>query len=330
MKMKNLIFSLGLALTTAAFQPLAGATPNFSTDTAAPGNMRFGWIHGSLSAKDNNDVRIQVHQYNQHTFILRQNPSINWEAPFMYLIFGEKQVVLLDSGATAEAEYFPIRETVDVVISRWETANGISKLPLVVLPLGSETSQTEGLGQFKDRPNTKVLLATAAGRKSLMGDSQTVTVDLGGRKLTLLATPGIDSLAVTAYDPYTDLLFTGNTFYAGRLVIRDFAAYKASIKRLIEFTAEHPVKWAMGGRIEMSDYPGLDYRLRSNFRPREHALQLPASMLTECYDIVRLINGDKDIRIHSDFIVMNGVGRGARDYGWPTYTPEQFRKVRLR
>jgi hypothetical protein len=80
--------------------------------------------------------------------------------------------------------------------------------------------------------------------------------------------------------------------------------------------------WAMGGRIEMSDYPGLDYRLRSNYRPREHDLQLPASLLQDCYDIVHLINGDKDIRIHDDFIVMHGVGRGARDYGSPVYTPE--------
>jgi hypothetical protein len=70
--------------------------------------------------------------------------------------------------------------------------------------------------------------------------------------------------------------------------------------------------------------------LRSNFRPREHSLQIPASLLQDGYDIVHLINGSQDIRIHDEFIVMNGVGRGARDHGWPTYTPERFRRVRLR
>lgn len=325
MKMTSFIILLTLVLS-----PVSMAKPNFDADGPAPGNMRFSWIHGSLSAKDNTDVRVQVHRYNEHTYILRQNPAIHWEAPFMYLIFGEKQVVLLDTGATAEAEYFPIRATVDKVIRRWTDVNGGGDLPLVVLPLGSEFSQTEGLGQFIDRPNTRILEPTTAGRKALLGTNLTTNLDLGGRELTLISTPGIDQQAVTVYDPWTDFLFTGNTFYAGRLVIRDFAAYKASLKRLLAFTAEQPVKWTMGGRIEMSDYPGVDYRLRSNFRPREHALQLPAESLGECYDIVHLINGAEDIRIHNQFIVMNGVGRGARDHGWPTYTPERFRQVRLR
>jgi hydroxyacylglutathione hydrolase len=325
MKMTSFIILLVLVLS-----PVANAKPNFEADGPAPGNMRFSWIHGSLSAKDNKDVRVQVHRYNEHTYILRQNPAIHWEAPFMYLIFGEKQVALLDTGATAEPEYFPLRETVDALIGRWSKANGTDDLPLIVLPLGSELSQTEGLGQFIDRPNTTILAATPEARKKLLGTNNSTTIDLGGRTLTLLGTPGINELAITLYDPWTDLLFTGNTFYAGRLVIRDFAAYKTSLKTLLNFTAEHPVKWAMGGRIEMSDYPGVDYRLRSNFRPREHALQLPADLLAECYDIVHLINGAEDIRIHDEFIVMNGVGRGARDYGWPTYTPERFRQVRLR
>ena len=330
MKMKKLIVTLGLVLTTIVISAETLAQATFRVDGPAVGNMRFNWIHGSLSAKANTDVRVQVHRYNEHTYILRQNPAIHWEAPFMYLIFGQKQVLLLDAGATAEAEYFPLRKTVDAVIRRWENANGSKKLPLIVLPLGSDMSQTEGLAQFEDRPNTTIMAATNTGRKALMGSNTNAILDLGGRTLNLLKTPGVDEFAITVYDPYTDFLFTGNTFYAGRLVIRDFPAYKASIKKLLAFAAEHPVKWTMGGRIEMSDYPGVDYRLRSNFRPREHALQLPTKMLADCYDIVHLINGAKDIRIHDDFIVMNGVGRGARDYGWPTYTPERFRQVRLR
>ena len=62
------------------------AQEDFSRELAAPGNLRFTWIHGSISAKANTDVRIQVHRYNEHTFILRQNPAIHWEAPFMYLL----------------------------------------------------------------------------------------------------------------------------------------------------------------------------------------------------------------------------------------------------
>lgn len=307
------------------------ASPDFEREGPAPGNMRFAWIHGSISAKANTDVRIQVHQYNDHTFIMRQNPAINWEAPFMYLIFGSEGAVLLDTGATAEAEYFPLRETVDAVMTRWQQVNGISELPLTVIPLGSEMSQTEGMGQFAGRPDTVIWQPTPEARAELLGEDMQGTLDLGGgRELTLIATPGIDAAAMTIYDPFTDFLFTGNTFYAGRLVIRDFPAYKDTMARLLAFSEAHPVKWAMGGRIEMSDYAGLDYRLRSNYRPREHALELPASLLRDCYQIVHLINGATDIRIHDHFIVMNGVGRGARDYGFPTYTPTQFSAPSLR
>ena len=80
----------------------------------------------------------------------------------------------------------------------------------------------------------------------------------------------------------------------------------------------------------MSAEPGLDFMLRSNYRPNERALQLTAADLQDATDIVRLINGREDIYIHDDFIVMNGVGRGARAYGWPVYIPEQFQKNRTR
>jgi hypothetical protein len=143
-------------------------------------------------------------------------------------------------------------------------------------------------------------------------------------------TLGLSENAISLYDPYSDLLFTDNSFYAGQLVIRDFAAYKASLKRLLELTNKEPVQMILEGRIEISDYPGVDYILRSHYRPREAPLQLGTDVLVDASRIVLLVNGDKDIRIHDQFIVMNGVGRGARDHGWPTYTPERFRQVRLR
>ncbi len=319
--------TLASALLLPLLGALANAQPSFDADAAAPGNMRFNWIHGSISAKANTDVRIQVHRYNEHTYILRQNPAIHWEAPFMYLVFGGSSAVLLDTGSTAEAEYFPLRATVDAIVARWQEANRLGSVKLIVLPLGSDFSQNEGIGQFVDRPDTEILSVGSEQRSRLVEGG---SVDLGGRSLVALKTPGLDEHAVSLYDPYSDFLFTGNAFYPGRLVIRDFAAYKDSLKTLLAFRDENPVKWLMGGRIEMSDYPGIDYRLRSNFRPREHALQLDAALLDEAYQIVNLINGSRDIRIHDHFIVMNGVGRGARDYGWPTYTPPEFRQVRLR
>ncbi len=322
MMMKKFTTALALLLVSTSIQ----AQLSFERDTAAPGNLRFTWIHGSLSAKANTDVRVQVHRYNEHTYILRQNPAIHWEAPFMYLLMGNERAVLLDTGATEEAEYFPLRDVVDGVLLRWAQAQDLQMPELIVLPLGSDQSQTAALEQFSGRPDTVIVPPTDAARNALMGSDwiEGGELDLGGRLLTALPTPGLDAAAITLYDPWAQLLFTGNAFYPGRLVIRDFDAYQQTLTDLVELADSHPVNMIFGGRIEMTSQPGLDYRLRANYRPNERALEMGPRHLGVALQAVNLINGSTDIRILNDFILMHGVGRGARDYGFPVYTPAQF------
>tara|TARA_E500000178_G_scaffold249395_1_gene245991 strand:+ start:2342 stop:3325 length:984 start_codon:yes stop_codon:yes gene_type:complete len=327
MKYRQWLFSVVLGCMT-----VMPAAAQWDPEHPATGNLRFSWIHGSISAKANTDVRVQVHRYNEHTFILRQNPAIHWEAPFMYLLMGEERAVLLDAGATEEAEYFPLRQVVDRLIERWQQANGVPKMPLMVLTLGSETSQIAALGQFEDRPDTVVVGGDDVLRSAVLGGDwpSKGKLDLGGRVLDVLPTPGLDASAISVFDGWSKILFTGNTLYPGRLVIRDFPQYLDSLEALVEFSATNTIRWIMGGRIEMSAEPGLDFMLRSNYRPNERALQLSTAELRDAANIVRLINGREDIHIHDDFIVMHGVGRGARAYGWPVYIPEQFQKNRTR
>ena len=308
------------------------AAAQWDPEHPADGNLRFTWIHGSVSAKANTDVRVQVHRYNEHTFVLRQNPAIHWEAPFMYLLMGEERAVLLDAGATEEAEYFPLRSVVESTMKRWQQANGIAKMPLLVLTLGSDASQNGALGQFQDRPDTTIVAADDVLRSKVLGSNwpREGKLDLGGRVLSVLPTPGLDASAISIFDGWSKILFTGNTLYPGRLVIRDFPKYLNSLETLVQFSETNNIRWIMGGRIEMSAEPGLDFMLRSNYRPNERALQLTAAELKDAANIVRLINGREDTQIHDDFIVMHGVGRGARAYGWPVYIPEQFQKNRTR
>jgi hypothetical protein len=63
------------------------------------------WIHGSISAKHNVDPDIQVYWYDDDTVILRQNMAIDYEAPFMFLLFGRDRAVLLDTGATTSSDF---------------------------------------------------------------------------------------------------------------------------------------------------------------------------------------------------------------------------------
>lgn len=317
MSVRNLFLFFVIVTTT----PGLLAQEDFVRESPAPGNLRFTWIHGSVSAKANTDVRIQVHRYNEHTYILRQNPAIHWEAPFMYLLMGNERAVLLDTGATEEEEFFPLRETVDKVLRRWSSAQNVEMPELLVMPLGSDQSQTAALAQFANKPYTTVIAPGSGERASLVTQQQ---LDLGGRVLSVIPTPGLDASSITLYDPWSDLLLTGNAFYPGRLVIRDFQAYRNSLNSLVQLMYEESVSYVFGGRIEMTNRPGLDHRLRSNYRPGEHSLQLEPQLLETALQAVNLINGETDIRILDDFILMNGVGRGARDWGFPVYIPEAF------
>ncbi len=79
-------------------------------------NLDVAWIHGSAASIFHPDPGIQVHACNEHTVILRQNMAVHYEAPFMFLLFGATKAVLLDTGATAEARFFPLRRTIDEIM----------------------------------------------------------------------------------------------------------------------------------------------------------------------------------------------------------------------
>ena len=94
------------------------------------------WIHGSPSAKHNTDPDIQMHAYDADTYILRQNMAVDYEAPFLFLLFGEDRALLLDTGATESAAFFPLRRVVDELIEARLRANPASaqrSCPLLVL-----------------------------------------------------------------------------------------------------------------------------------------------------------------------------------------------------
>ena len=123
------------------------------------------WIHGSVSAKHNTDPDIQVHWYDEHTVILRQNMAINYEAPFMFLLFGGARAALIDTGATASSEYFPLRTVIDNLVTEWLARHPGADYPLLVLHSHSHGDHVAGDGQFADRPHTMVVdarLATVA------------------------------------------------------------------------------------------------------------------------------------------------------------------------
>ena len=88
----------------------------------------------------------------------------------------------------------------------------------------SHGDHTAGDVQFADRPDTTVLGADLAAVTGFFGlpdwPQGTAQLDLGGRVVDVIPSPGHDQPAVTYYDRSTGLLLTGDTVYPGRTMWR--------------------------------------------------------------------------------------------------------------
>ena len=290
---------------------------NIKFDIAVPAELdRVQWIHGSVSPKHNKDPDLQVHRYNDHTVIMRQNKAVHYEAPFLFLLFGNERAILLDTGSTKSPDYFPLRATVDALVDEWlDLHRGgndkdalASTYELVVAHTHLHRDHYEGDAQFDGRPNTRMVEKTLQGTKDFYGFSSwpndVPTFDLGGRRLSVIATPGHEDAEVTIYDPYSQILFTGDLILPGRLYVRDWDEFAASIDRLVEFCSKHTVKHLVGCHIEMSKYPKVDYLIRTTYQPHERALPMTVQQLDTVQTAVKEIGGKQGHYIYDDFHIV--------------------------
>ena len=311
--------------------PLRRKTPvihEYSCDGAAPGQIGFRWIYGSNVAAKNRDPRIHVIQYNEDTFVMRQNMCVHWEAPFTYLLFGNDGALLIDSGATANPDFYPLREMVDAVIGRWAQARGRERVPLTVaLTSGEDIAQNQGLTQFAGRPDTMIVprpLALMQRHYGLSGNwpGGTGNIDLGDRVITVIPTPGTHIDAVSFYDPYCDMLFTGDLLFPGRINISNDADFIRSLERLQGFVAANPVKWVMGGHVDMMFVPGKHYPRFATYKPYERVLEMEPALIDDALESARSAQGRSVKLIRPDFILFNDVSPDARGGEWPEGVPQ--------
>jgi hydroxyacylglutathione hydrolase len=269
--------------------------------------LGVSWIHGSVSSKHNRDPDIQVHWYDQSTVILRQNKAIDYEAPFMFVLFGEARAVLIDTGATESPQYFPLRSTIDGLISQWLQRHPRRDYELVVLHTHSHDDHVAGDGQFLGRPGTTVVPANRGDVYEHLGLTPDLDlparVDLGGRVLDCIASPGHDEAAITFYDGFTGLLLTGDTIYPGRLYVRDWPAFVATIDRLLSFAETHAVSHVLGCHIEMTTTPGVDYPIRTVYQPQEPPLEMTVDHLRDLRRAVDEVGDQSGRYVYSDFII---------------------------
>ena len=232
-----------------------------------------------------------VHAYNDDTFILRQPACTNYEKPFLYLLFGARHVLLLDTGAGG----LDVAADVDRVVQAWRSRHGGQPIELIVAHSHAHGDHVAGDSLFRRMPNVTVIGRDTASVRAFFGvrrwPDDSATFDLGNRIIDVLPIPGHQPASIALYDRQTQLLLTGDTFYPGRLYVRDTAAFALSVRRLLTFTASHPVRAVLGTHIENTDVPGVDYVVGTIDQPREHALALTVANLRSLDSAVTTMRG---------------------------------------
>jgi glyoxylase-like metal-dependent hydrolase (beta-lactamase superfamily II) len=294
---------------------MAHGMVDFVSRAPADGSLEVRWIHGSRSSKRNSDPKIQVHAYDPHTYVLRQNMAVHYEGPFLYLLCGNDRALLLDTGATADPRRFPLRETVDAIVQDWLNLYPRDSYQLVVAHTHGHSDHVAGDTQFDDRPATTAVAKDAASVSTFFGFSswpdEVVRFDLGGRVLEITGCPGHQAASIAVYDPWTRFLITGDTVYPGRLYVQDMPAFILSLDRLVEFARSRPVTHVMGCHIEMRRTPGRDYPIGSTYQPDEPPLQMTVAQLTAVRDAAESVKDRPGAHVFDDFIIFNGRCNGA-------------------
>lgn len=275
--------ALGSAF-AAALAACSAHAPGASADRAAS-----TWYAGSATCAGQPSFRIR--EYRAGLFVLRQPACTNFEKPFLYLLVGQSRALLLDTGAGG----IDVATPVDSLLGAWRASHGGAPRELVVAHSHGHSDHVAGDDQFRGRPGVTLVERDTAAVRAFFRFSawptDVASLDLGGRVIDVLAIPGHQPASLAFYDGATGILLTGDTFYPGRLYVRDTVAFAASTARLVAFTAARPVSAILGTHIEQTRTPFTDYPEGTQDQPQEDRLELSRAELVSLDSVVRTMRG---------------------------------------
>lgn len=233
---------------------------------------------------------IQVHRYNAQTFVLREKLCATWEAPFIYLLIGAKQALLIDTGDLADPAAMPLESTVMSLLP----GEAGAKPPLIVVHSHGHLDHRAGDPQFEHAMGVRLVPSDLPHVREYFGFAQwpkgTSVMDLGDRMIDVLPAPGHHRAQLVFYDRNTGLVFSGDFLLPGRLLVENSDDYAASAQRVADFLKDRPVSYVLGGHVE-KDRAGTLFAWESSNHADEHALQLSKSDIEQLPEALRKFNG---------------------------------------
>ncbi len=243
------------------------------------------WNHGAVDCSASEEPAIDVFQYDDSSYILRQSKCLSFEAPFIYVLIGQKEVLVVDTGATESADDFPLYDTIKTLIET-QSPDGNEKT-ITVVHSHSHRDHRGGDGQFLVKPRVSVVAPNAAGVREFFDFSthknNEVRLDLGAREITVFPIPGHQQESIAIYDSKTRWLLTGDTLYPGYIYVKHWGDYRASVARMLDFAQRQSVSAILGTHIEMTREPGEFYPIGTLYQPNEASLVLTVDDLTQLH-----------------------------------------------
>jgi glyoxylase-like metal-dependent hydrolase (beta-lactamase superfamily II) len=245
----------------------------------------------------------RLHEYNSDFYILRQSGCTNYEKPFLYLIFGDGQVLLVDTGARGAR----VADAIAAALKRWADVHGKPIPRLVAAHSHAHGDHVAGDSALAGVAGVTVVGTSPEAVQRFFAlkswPDSTATFDLGGRLLDVIPIPGHERASIAIYDRRTGILLTGDTMYPGRLYVADPTAFAKSARRLVDFTRDRRVAHVLGAHIEEARTPFLDYPIGTKFQPDEHKLELTRGHLLELNAALDQMGGTIVRRAMADFTI---------------------------
>lgn len=255
-----------------------------------PGSMDVRWNEGASNCANDPQPPLQVHRYNSQTLILRENPCATFEAPFLYLLIGAREALLIDTGDVADPNQMPLAKTVMSLLPGDTSA----KISLLVVHTHRHGDHHAGDGQFTHLANLQVVGFDMDNVRNYYNfvdwPNGLAQIDLGDRTVDVMPTPGHNETEVSFYDRNTGMFFSGDSLMPGRLLIDNISADLASAERVAAFVKDRPISFVLGGHIEPNS-KGDTFPWASHYHPHEHVLQMTKDDLLALPAALRSFNG---------------------------------------
>jgi hydroxyacylglutathione hydrolase len=257
--------------------------------------MDPAWNPGSPDCARNPQPQLEVHAYDSRTFVIRENLCSTFEAPFLYLLIGYTRAMLIDTGDVADPKAMPLADTVMHMLP----GEGPAKLPLLVVHTHRHLDHRAADTQFAQLPNVVIVGfdVESVRRYYKFADwpNGASTIELGDRTVDVIPTPGHNETEVSFYDRSTGLFFSGDFVLPGRLLIEDARSDLASAERVAAFVKGRPVRFVLGGHVEMNTAGNLFPR-ESTYHPQERSLEMTKEDLLALPAAIRGFNGLYTVR----------------------------------